>query len=883
MPDMNALIRKEIRLIIWPCIAAVFLAVVPAWFFAMRAEQIWSSNITSTNNFIIQLALYAFALGCLILCLATFGQEFSNRTFTLTLAQPIDRKQLWRTKTIVLAIAVSFVTLMLLLSIRGLIVVYWTMPPAYDPYQHLTPGYKGLIDRAHAFPLSAMGAILAAITIYSGALWTTLLLRNFFTAFALTILVPLSILLCVAYWVGENDAAAHVVTPIILVLYSVAGFAFARWLFLRAQDVIWTGGNISVPRVAGERWGLLTSFGRTNPYIALLKKELQLQQVAFIVGAILFVCHLATLPFRRFIDQHPSNPLVYVIIYVFVIWFALPVLIGSAAVADERRIGTHEMSLTQPISRAVQLFIKLVVTLLLSIVLAALVPYVLEQLAFALGAPQPMITHDSLNSLIGISAGLGGIAFFNSAKARSSLDAFCLSIVSIGPIAAVVEFFTAENSSVGKVPSYGLLTPYICAGIFVPIIVWCVWRNYRRIQVRWTAVISTWSVIAMSMLAAWGVCSFVWNRGWEVFVRLEPRHGAPIMHIDDRAKVLSVPHGAMAILPDGRVWTTEYNYEVVYDEKRREHVIGAALKKPHFLPGTWLDIAAHPNAFAIKADHTLWNLRPAHRETNANGRVTWKLDAPQQIGMDSDWASITSGGAFMLGIKQDGALWGWGSATSGALGATTNKEFLTPVSVWPGTHWSKVFASGAYCLGVQSDGTAWQWGDDSNAFSAAQSKLRRSEFSGDDLTSFSTAFHPVEFATRGDHTLWSTVSERWLGHLSGDWTTFGYKVNASAGLHRIGNDDDWKEITSSFPLCALKTDGTWLAANGYSIDRGGRAPVKLSGYSDWIAIDSGNATPIGLAADGTIVAWMRIDSYPYYTSLTRRPTWTTNIFQTASR
>jgi hypothetical protein len=47
-----------------------------------------------------------------------------------------------------------------------------------------------------------------------------------------------------------------------------------------------------------------------------------------------------------------------------------------------------------------------------------------------------------------------------------------------------------------------------------------------------------------------------------------------------------------------------------------------------------------------------------------------------------------------------------------------------------------------------------------------------------------------------------------------------------------------------------------------------------------MAIDSENASPIGLATDGTISAWMSIDPYPYYTGPTRRPTWSTNIFAT---
>jgi hypothetical protein len=331
------------------------------------------------------------------------------------------------------------------------------------------------------------------------------------------------------------------------------------------------------------------------------------------------------------------------------------------------------------------------------------------------------------------------------------------------------------------------------------------------------------------------------------------------------------------LLPDGRLWMTEYKFDVDYDERHEDHVKSITPTNAHFLPGTWLDITTTENCFAIKSDHTLWNLRPIHREANPHdphGRAIWKHDPPTQLGSDSDWSSLTSGGNFTLGLKQDGSLWGWGDTSTGAVGPQTVKEVRVPKNVWPGTHWIRVLASGGICLGIKSDGTTWQWGSNSSFPEEGERELRPSEFVGSNWIGFSSTL-PIDVALRDDGTLWTAVPKRWLGHLGRRWTIFGLPVDLSPGLHQLGTGHDWRQLTTE--LAALKTDGTWVVNNGESIGRPGGRGVKVSRYSDWIAVYSRSITLSGLAEDGTISAWMRTSAYPYYTARTRRPTWSTNI------
>src|SRR5579863_1107403 len=92
---MSVLIKKEIRLIFPGWVAAIVLAIAPMWLLSH-----WSSGAEATPVFD-----FAFLVGIMLLGLASFGQEFTFRTFSFLLAQPISRRRIWSTKLITLAIA----------------------------------------------------------------------------------------------------------------------------------------------------------------------------------------------------------------------------------------------------------------------------------------------------------------------------------------------------------------------------------------------------------------------------------------------------------------------------------------------------------------------------------------------------------------------------------------------------------------------------------------------------------------------------------------------------------------------------------------------------------------------------------------------------------
>ncbi len=207
---MNALVAKEIRLLLPAYVMALLLAVVPVWLLPMDPGSTPAS-----------VALYPFAFGAVMLALSSFGREFGLKTFALILAQPLERNRIWRTKITVLAGAMA--------TVLGA----WCLSCAICVY-------AGQGKSVWRETLTYGGT--AAIVTLAGGLWTTLLLRQMTAAFWFTLLIPGAILMAIGMSNGTDLMALTA-----LGIYSVAGFLYARWEFLRVEETGWTGGDISFP------------------------------------------------------------------------------------------------------------------------------------------------------------------------------------------------------------------------------------------------------------------------------------------------------------------------------------------------------------------------------------------------------------------------------------------------------------------------------------------------------------------------------------------------------------------------------------------------------------------------------------------------------------
>ena len=131
------------------------------------------------------------------------------------------------------------------------------------------------LTRTRRKPFLIAGCFVTVAT-FTGGLWSALLLRQVAGAFWLTLLVPAVLAGITAGFASLGDSSYAVIAALstLMIVYSIGGFLFARWLFFRAQDIGWTGGIITL-----SFWnstvtpGAVDSPRKRKPFLALLKKN----------------------------------------------------------------------------------------------------------------------------------------------------------------------------------------------------------------------------------------------------------------------------------------------------------------------------------------------------------------------------------------------------------------------------------------------------------------------------------------------------------------------------------------------------------------------------------------------------------------------------------
>jgi alpha-tubulin suppressor-like RCC1 family protein len=110
---------------------------------------------------------------------------------------------------------------------------------------------------------------------------------------------------------------------------------------------------------------------------------------------------------------------------------------------------------------------------------------------------------------------------------------------------------------------------------------------------------------------------------------------------------------------------------------------GSDVTAPAQVPGSWAQVAA---AGSGNADHTcaidttggLWCWGEGDQGRLGNG-TTDDQSAPTQVGSDTTWASVTTGGSFSCAVRVNNTQWCWGGNTDGEIGVDSPvTEFLTP-------------------------------------------------------------------------------------------------------------------------------------------------------------------------------------------------------------
>ena len=284
-------------------------------------------------------AVMLFVATCALVAAVPSGLEFQQRTLGALLSQPVERRDLWRIKTAVLAAALLAHAAAFCLALA----------------------------RARAPPPRALLAMIPP----PGALalgttpWWTLLTRSLIAGLVFSLALPLVaaalLALAVDFATAEKDVgvaaraeqlAFSLALGLAAPLYVLAGawLGRRRWLGLEAVEAkSATVAGLFPRRSAGRTTAL-----RRSVWLQLAGKEVRLQAVTWGVGGLAVLLGMAALARDWSVGTREV-----LVIFTAMLAAVTVLLAGAVSIADERRLGTLDGQLLQPVSRARQWWLKL--------------------------------------------------------------------------------------------------------------------------------------------------------------------------------------------------------------------------------------------------------------------------------------------------------------------------------------------------------------------------------------------------------------------------------------------------------------------------------------------------------------------------------------------
>ena len=884
---MTCFVKKEIRLLlpVWGSILAV--EVLTPWMFPWILETFNLSSVV----------LY---VGLVILAVDSFGREFSLGTFQNLMSQPMERKAIWGVKIKLLA--------------GGALLIF----VGFFASNFLRLAYESIYpDNSWRFTASTMqsdfvsamaGGLEMLVIAIAGGLWTTLLFRQIAAAFWITLLLPILGLLLLSFVLpeklGDSEILMKILFPVFAALYGWWGFRLARRLFLKAEDVAWTGGVIDF-----SRWRYfepanrsVKSHRRWRPFAALLKKELQMQSVSFICAGALLAIHLVVLAMRAIHGRFQPGSTVEVITQNYwSLWLIMPLLVGGTVIAEERKLNMTDVQFCLPISRRKQFAIKFLVTMVLGVLFGGLMPFGLELVSAAFGGANNLFSPndirsatvlDGLKALVCVSAGLSLISLFASSLSRHFLQGLTITFVTgigLGMFGFLLRVLSFDGNNYQ--PETIRLWSWQVATLFaVPtwtgLFFWLAWRNYklfhehkRRLRMNILGIMGALAFIVVGSAAMYG-------RTWEYLEPAEPAHSmaklslanSPILHWDGYG-ILSV------YLPGGQVWLDRLEVKAAANRFAFPTIASVGLES--FISGSnWVSLAVRYNEWVgrdrfqipgfldtvgVQSNGTLWT-----SERSDNGK--WLVDQLTQFGNESDWQQVARVDATsVILLKTNGTLWQWGT-NHFDLGkqAYTDRRWpglqaFQPTQLGTNSDWQTVGKWGA-TLARKTDGSVWAVSDrDASGVTDLRRMTNFDQLPPEVTQPPSSAWKPY---LRKDGTLWFSHSENRMEK----GTTKEFFEQS-----QISRDTNWLSTQWAGKwIVALRSDGTlWKWEQMGWSDQFSKSPSRLGIHSDWAAIGSFDSYLVSLAGDGTLWSWAGSAANDYremWLAPSRQPELLTNIF-----
>ena len=128
----------------------------------------------------------------------------------------------------------------------------------------------------------------------------------------------------------------------------------------------------------------------------------------------------------------------------------------------------------------------------------------------------------------------------------------------------------------------------------------------------------------------------------------------------------------------------------------------------------WAQVSIGPSyCLAVKTDGTLWAWGSGSDGRLGTGNLL-NVSSPVQIGALTNWAKVSASNSttpHCLAVKTDGTLWAWGRNLEGQLGNGTKINASSPIQIGLLTDWDSVSSGNLVSIAYKTTGTLWSWGN----------------------------------------------------------------------------------------------------------------------------------------------------------------------------
>jgi hypothetical protein len=478
---MNVRLKKEIREILPTLVLSILLVGLPPLFWASQSQGF---------------SFVALVIGSAALGGVTFGSEFQRRTFSLLLAQPVPRSVLWNEKMMVLGGSLAAITACAL-----------TLQ----------------IPVFHSAADDVLALVLIPLCCFAGAPLLTLLARNGIAGGVFGITLPcglVAIIVTVTTRLSFLEERVGAVVVGMLLVYCCTAYWLGYAFFHRFQAEEGRGRELNLPAGLQKRLariGGLIPVRPATPMVALLRKEMRLQQINFLLAGVFVLVALAG-AFVAWARPENRQWAEYILAPDFFLYVCvLPLVVGAVAFAEERNWGLYEWQLTLPPSVRKQWAAKLVTTLPASFLLGVLLPGLLWLAGWRLfaepGGKIPALASEWLSPRwCGICLGqllLMSMAGYAGSWNSSTLKAilFPIAMVLLGLIVVkLVLLIVAAGSGGGpefaEAPGF---SPWhfvnLCLIVLLCLFQWLSYRNFRHTDISYKAIVGQSALLLIAFVA----------------------------------------------------------------------------------------------------------------------------------------------------------------------------------------------------------------------------------------------------------------------------------------------------------------------------------------------------------------------------------------------